>query len=112
MRKPHSWALNLTASCVVSSLSLLSLAFRTSVLLRLLVDLDTYGGVDLLGVFPLFLKNVVDIISPKLSIVFRRLIRLGSFAEWRRSANVSAITNVAPSHDIVNYRHINNRHSV
>ena len=30
------------------------LAFRTLVLLRLLLHLDTYGGVDPLGVFPLF----------------------------------------------------------
>ena len=34
-----------------------SLAFRTSVLLRLLLDLDTHGGVNPLGVFPLFLKK-------------------------------------------------------
>ena len=40
-----------------------SLAFRTPVLLRLLLDLDTYGGVDPLGVFPLFLKMVADIIA-------------------------------------------------
>ena len=31
-----------------------SLAFRTFVLRRLLLDLDSYGGVDPLGVFPLF----------------------------------------------------------
>ena len=43
-----------------------SLAFQTSVLLRLLLDLDTYGGVNSLGVFPLFLKKVADIIAPKL----------------------------------------------
>ena len=30
-----------------------SLAFRTPVLLRVLLDLDTYGGVDSLGVFTL-----------------------------------------------------------
>ena len=61
-----------------------SLAFRTSVTLRLLLDLDTYRGVDPLGVFPLFLKKVADIISPKLSIIFYELIRLGSFPEcWR-----------------------------
>ena len=35
-----------------------SLAFRTPVLLHLLLHLDTYGGVDPLGVFPLFLKMV------------------------------------------------------
>ena len=32
-----------------------SLAFRNSVLIRLLLDLDPYFGVDPFGVFPLFL---------------------------------------------------------
>ena len=54
-----------------------SLAFLTSVLLRLLLDLDTYRGVDPLGVFPLFLKKVADIIAPKLTIIFRKFIHLG-----------------------------------
>ena len=47
-----------------------SLAFQTSVLLHLLLDLDTYGGVDPLGVVPLLLKKVVENIAPKLSIIF------------------------------------------
>ena len=41
------------------------MAFVTPVLLRLLLDIDTNGGIDPLGVFPLFLKMVVDIIAPK-----------------------------------------------
>ena len=57
------------------------LAFWTSVLLRLLLDLDTYGDVDPLGVFPLFLKMVADIIANKLCIIYRGLIRLGLFPE-------------------------------
>ena len=68
------------------------MAFHTSVLLRLLLDLDTYDGVDHLGVFPLFLKMVVDIIALKLSIIFRGLISLGSFQECWRSANVTPIS--------------------
>ena len=32
--------------------------FRTSVLMRLPLDLDTYGGVDHLGVFPLFQRRL------------------------------------------------------
>ena len=55
-----------------------SLAFRTPVLPRLLLDLDTYGG-DSLAVFHLFRKMVVDIIAPKLSIIFLGLIRQRSF---------------------------------
>ena len=81
-----------------------SLAFRTSVLLRLLRDLDTYGGVDPLGVFPLLLKMVADIIAPKLSIFFRKLIRLRSFPECWQSANVITIPKGAPFHDRENYR--------
>ena len=48
-----------------------SLVFRTPVILRLLLDFDTYGGVDPLGVFPLFLKMVADITAPKLITIFR-----------------------------------------
>ena len=58
-----------------------SLAFRTLVSLRLLLDLDTFSGVDHSGVFPLYLKMVADIIAPKLSILFRGLTRRGSFSE-------------------------------
>ena len=54
-----------------------SLAFRTPILLRLLLDLGTYGGVDPSGVFLLFLKMVADIIAPKLSINFHGIIRRG-----------------------------------
>ena len=43
----------------------------------LLIDLDAYGGVDRLSVFPMFLKKVADIIAPKLCIMFRRFIRFG-----------------------------------
>ena len=82
------------------------MAFRTSVLLHLLLDLDTYGGVNSLGVFPLFLKKVADIIAPKLSIIFCRLISLGSFQECWRSDNVTTIPKGAPSPDTETYRSI------
>ena len=82
------------------------MAFRTSVLQRLLLDLDTYGGFDPLGVFPLFLKKVADIIAPKLSIIICRLIRLGSFPECWQSANVTAIPKGGPSPERENYRAI------
>ena len=82
------------------------MAFRTSVLLRLLLDLDTHVGIDPLGVFPLFLKKVADIIAPKLSIIFRKLISLGSFPECWRSANVTSIPKGAPLPDRENYRPI------
>ena len=80
-----------------------SLAFHTPVLLCLLLDLDTYGVVDLLGVFPIFLKMVGDIITPNLSIIFCGLIHQGSFLECSLSANVTDIPKGAPSPDRENY---------
>ena len=83
-----------------------SLAFRAPVLLRLLLDLNAYGGVDPSGVSPLFLKMVVDIIAPKLSVIFRGLIRRGLFPECWRSVSVTAISKGAPSPDREKYRSI------
>ena len=48
---------------------------------RLLLDLDPYGGTDPLGMFPLFLKRTADVMAPSLNVVFRRLVRLGSFQD-------------------------------
>ena len=68
------------------------MAFQTPVLLRLLLDLDTYGGVGPLGVLPLFLKIVADIIAHNLRIiVVSGLMSQGSFPECWRSSNVTAI---------------------
>ena len=59
--------------------SLTSFAFRSSEVRLLLLDFDPYGGYDPLGTFPLFLKRTADVLAPRLSVVFRRLVRLGSF---------------------------------
>ena len=53
-----------TLSCFLQS-RCKSLAFRTPVLLRLLLDLDTYGGGDPFIVFPQSLKMVAVIIATK-----------------------------------------------
>ena len=60
------------------SLSLVTFAFRSSEVRRLLLDFDPCGGTDSLGIFPLFLKRTADVLAPRLSVVFRRLLRLGS----------------------------------
>ena len=86
------------------------MAVRSPVLLRLRLHLDTYGGVDPLDVFPLFLKMDANIIAPKLSIIFCELIRRGSFSECWRSANVTAIPKSAPSPDRENCRPISITH--
>ena len=71
-----------------------------------MLDLDPYGGSDPLGMFPLFLKRTGDVLAPRLSVVFRRLVRLGSFPPCWRQANVTPIPNCPPSSSVANYRPI------
>ena len=46
--------------------------FWSSEVWRLLLDLDPYGGTNILGMFPLFLKRTADVLLLHLSVVFRR----------------------------------------
>ena len=73
------------------SMSLTSFASRTSEVRRLLLDFDPYVGSDSLGMFPLFLKRTADVLSPRVSVVFRRLVRRCSFPACWRQANVTPI---------------------
>ena len=72
----------------------------------LLLDLDPYGGTDPLGMFPLFLKRTADVMAPHLSVVFQRLVCLGSFPACWRQANVTPIPKGPPSSSVANYRPI------
>ena len=71
-------SLDLPLTCHPSQ-GLTSFAFRSSEVRHLLLDLDPYGGSDPLGMFPLFLKRTADVLAPRLSVVLRRLVHLGSF---------------------------------
>ena len=73
---------------------------------HLLLDLDPYGGTDRLGMFPLFLKRTADVMAPRLSVVFRWLVRLGSFQACWRQANVTPIPKGPPTSSVANYRPI------
>ena len=68
--------------------------------------LDCYGGTDPLGMFPLFLKRTADVMAPRLSVVFRRIVRLGSFPPCWRQANVTPIPKCPPPSSVANYRPI------
>ena len=81
-------------------------ALRSSVVRRLLKDLDPYGGTDPLGMFPLFLKRTADVMAPRISVVFRRLVRLGSFSACWRQAKVTLIPKGPPSSSVANSRPI------
>ena len=74
---------------------------------RLLLDLDPYGGTGLLGMFPLFLRELLMLWPPVLvRVVFRRVVRLGSFLTCWRQANVTPIPKGPPSSTVANYRPI------
>ena len=45
---------------------LTTFAFRSSEVMRLLLDLDPYGHTDSLCMFPLFLKRTADVMAPLL----------------------------------------------
>ena len=83
--------------------SLITFAFRSSGVKRLLLDLDPYGGTDPLGMFLLFLKRMADVLAPRLSMVFRRLFHLGSFPACWRQADVTPILKGTSSSSVANY---------
>ena len=81
---------DLTSTCHPSP-TLTTFAFRSREVKWLLLDLDSYGGTDPLGMFHIFLKKTVEVLAPRLAVVFRRLLRLGSFSVCWRVANITPI---------------------
>ena len=59
-----------------------------------------------MGMFPLFLKRTADVLAPRLSVVFWRLVHLGSFPTCFRQANVTSIPKAPPSSSLANYRQV------
>ena len=102
--KQTTESVDLLVTCHPSP-SLITFAFRSSEVKRLMLDLDPYGGTDPLGMFPLFLKRT-DVLAPRLSVVFRRLLCLGSFPACWRQANVTPIPEGPSSSSVANYRPI------
>ena len=76
-RKQSREAVNLPLTCHPSP-SVTTCSFRSSEVRRLLLDLDPCGT-DPLGMFLIFLKRTADVMALRLSVVFRRLVRLCSF---------------------------------
>ena len=92
--KQSSEHVDLLVTCQPSP-SLITFAFT--------LDLDPYGGTDPLGMFPLFLKRMADVLAPHLSVVFRRLLRLGSFPSCWSQANATPIPKGPSSSSVANY---------
>ena len=56
--------------------------------------------------FPLFLKRTADVLAPRLSVVFLRLVRVGSFPACWKQTSVTHISTGPPSSSVANYRQI------
>ena len=97
--------LDLPSTCHPSP-SLTTFAFRSPEVRRLLLDLDSYGGTDQLGMFPLYLKRTAEVLAPSLTVVFRRLLRFSTFPVCWRVVNVTPIPKDPPSFSGSNYRPI------
>ena len=95
-------AVDLPLTCH-SSPSLTTFAFRSSEVRHLLLDLDPYIPTDPLGMFPLFLKRTADDMAAHFSVVFWRLVRLGSFLAFWLAANVTQIPKGPLSSSVANY---------
>ena len=65
--------------------------------------MDPYGGSDPSGMFPFFLKRTADVLPLRLTVVFRRLFRLGSFPVCCRQANITPIPKGPPASSVANY---------
>ena len=82
--------------------SFTTFASRSRKVRHLLLDLDPYGGTDPLGMFPVFLERT-DVMAPRLSVVFWRLVRRSSFLPCWRQANVSPNPKGPLSSSVANY---------
>ena len=102
--KQFKEAVDLPLTCHPSPLT--TFAFRPREVRRLLLDLHHYGGAGPLGMFPLFLKRTADVMALRLSVVFRRLVRLCSFPPCWRQANITPIPKGPPSSSVADYRMI------
>ena len=87
------------------SFSIITLAFVSSEVRRLLLDLTLMVALTQ-GMFPFFLERTDDVLAPRLSVAFRRFVRLGSFLACWRQANVTPIPKGPQSSSVANYRPI------
>ena len=85
---------------------LTGLAFRSTELKKILLNLDSYGGTDPSGVFPLFFKKVAHVIACPLASVFRTMLRRGSFPLCWRVAHVTPVPKGSSSSFVSDYRPI------
>ena len=98
-------AVDLRLTCHPSP-SLTTFTFRSREVRRLLLDCTLMVALTYWVSFLFFLRELMMLWPPRLSVVFRRLVRLGSFPPWWRQANVTQIPEGPPSSSVAKYRPI------
>ena len=68
---------------------LISIAFRSREIEKLMLNLDPYGGSGPDGIFPLFFIKTADILAPKIAVIFRKMTRAGKFSLLWRMGNIT-----------------------
>ena len=81
-------------------------AFRSGELRKILLCLDSNGGTDPSGVFPLVLKKVAGVMAVPLASVFRIMLQRGSFPLCWRVAHVTPVLKSPNSPFVKEYRPI------
>ena len=92
-------------SCDPSSV-LCFVAFQSSFICRLLLDLDSYGGNDPDGMVPLFYKQMNQELVPKMTVIFRHLVKGSRFPACWMSTDVVHVPKRSHSSDAGDYRPI------
>jgi len=83
-----------------------SFAFRSGELRSIMMGLDSYGGTDPSGVFPLVLKKSANVLARPLASVFRVMLKRGSFPVCWRLAHVTPVPKTPNSSFVRDYRPI------
>ena len=86
--KQSSEILDLPQSCYPEA-KLTSIAFRSRELEDLMLNLDPYGGAGPDEIFPLFFIKTAHFLAPKVSVIFRKLIKNGKFSLVWRGGDIS-----------------------
>ena len=86
--------------------NLTKLAFRSRDVLKILNDLDPWGGMDPHGFIPLIFKKLSDILAPKLTHLFRTLFKQGNFPDEWKVGHITPIPKDGFSADCTKYRPI------
>ena len=92
--KQSDEVLTLPQSCHPEA-KLTTIAFRSHEIERLMLNLDPYGGSGPDGIFALFFIKTAHFLAPKISVIFRKLTRVGKFSLCWRRANITSTSKSA-----------------